>query len=524
MNDENFDKIFGDKLNKGKDFAFTDAKWNKMEKRLDAFHTAGRWRRFLFWSTLPLLALFGLLSWNSWALHQAHNEIYDLTQAVKSLRQEKLTPSVSTTKTSEKGQNFQQLPVFKSDTVYHHIVIKRYDTIFQTVVRRELSHAMPPQQGISTSLNNKKDLEMGLSATLNPSPNAQIIESKSILHNVLMPNKTVSASASTAKMAILENVLTPDTPIHQTAKIVENGYLALDKNDNTPKNDALKNILKTVLDSILKTEIMEKAVIQDSFNVILSDMHKVRIPQKMDSTTAKHPFWINVKKWILPTKKTEKIEESLEKFESAQKTKRLPIIKPVKMVGYEIGASGGLALIDDFSIIRQDGFAIGGSGGILLGERLKIVGEAHYLALSYDLDKITDKQDIPKLNPPSVNDEFLEVWVQQPYWQYALGVQYALTRTRLKPYIGLSIFGQTKLEEHFEYQFKNKLTKETIFIKTKRNEATFQMPFLRFKVGVEYPIFNKFKAQVEGSYDVTLGSSLQFKPLYQVKGTILYRF
>ncbi len=547
MNDENFDKIFGDKLNKGKDFAFTEAKWNKMEKRLDAFQTAGRWQRFVLWSAVPLLALFGLLGWSGWALHQAQKDIHDLTQAVRDLRQEKTTPSVSTAKMPEMGQNTVQSSVLKSDTVYHHIVVKRYDTIFQTVVRRDLSDVAPSaQQGISTSFSNKKEGETGSNRILNPATNPQVIESKSVPNNGLTPEKSDSKPNSDAKTAITENVSTPEksvskpnsdakTPvsdkiltserlINQTTKTAENAPKSVDINDNTPKNDGLKAVSNAVLDSTLKTEITEKAAIQDSFNAILSDIHKVRNPQKTDSTTAKHPLSINAEKQVLPTEKADITEKRLEKPEEQEKKKRLPIIKPLKVAGYEIGVSGGLAIIDGQNIIRQDGFSIGGRGGILLNERLKLVAEAQYVALSYEVNKITDKTDIPMIAPPSPSDEFDEVLIQQPYIHYALGLQYAFMRTRLKPFIGFSIFGQSKLEEQFKYQFENKTTKEYVFVTTKRHEASFQMPFLRFSVGAEYPIFNKFKAQVEGSYDVKLGSSLQFQPLYQVKGAILYRF
>jgi hypothetical protein len=153
-----------------------------------------------------------------------------------------------------------------------------------------------------------------------------------------------------------------------------------------------------------------------------------------------------------------------------------------------------------------------------------LVGEVHYLALSYELNKITDEQDIPKIAPPTQNDEFTEVSIEQPYIHYAVGVQYALTHTRLRPFIGLSVFGQSKLEEQFEYVFKNKITGEDVLVTTKRNESTFQMPFLRFNVGVEYPILGKIKAQLEGSYDVKLGNIPQFQQLYQLKGVVLYRF
>ena len=114
--------------------------------------------------------------------------------------------------------------------------------------------------------------------------------------------------------------------------------------------------------------------------------------------------------------------------------------------------------------------------------------------------------------------------VEQPYWHYSLGLEYALSPKRLKPFVGLSVFGQTKLEEKFEYQFQSLKKRSDVYLYKDRNEDTFQTPFLRFRAGAEYPIYRRIKAQAESSYDVKLLNSPQFRPLWQLKGAILYRF
>ena len=135
MNTESFDKILNSKLNVEKDFLFTENDWQDMERHMDVAQAARRRRWLWFGAALLLLPLFGLLGWNSWALHNAQNTIDGLAQEVKTLRQEKQT-SVPTP--SVFNANDGQQTTTKSDTVYHHIIIKRYDTIFQTVVRREV--------------------------------------------------------------------------------------------------------------------------------------------------------------------------------------------------------------------------------------------------------------------------------------------------------------------------------------------------------------------------------------------------
>ncbi len=492
MNTESFDKILNSKLNVEKDFLFTENDWQDMERHMDVAQAARRRRWLWFGAALLLLPLFGLLGWNSWALHNAQNTIDGLAQEVKTLRQEKQT-SVPTP--SVFNANDGQQTTTKSDTVYHHIIIKRYDTIFQTVVRREVLDAPP---------SSRQDILM--------SPQKGKTEttiSKTVTESIVKPQKTINNKPK------------------QEATASEKPTVGTDKNDVIPKNKEVA--------SIEKPTVTEKDGIKEPLNSATTqpvvDSNQAIVEKKTDTTTIKQPlldtFGIFSQKKIETQKVTESpqmVDKSLEKQAEKEKVKRLPIIKPIKIAGYDIGVSSGLAILDGQNILRQDGFSIGGRGGILLGERWKILGEAEFVALSYEVNKINGVQDIPNITPPTINDELKEVHVGQPYWHYSLGLQYALTRTRLKPYIGVSALGQSKLEEKFEYKFENKLTREDVFVKTKRNDDSFQMPFLRFQAGAEYPIFGKIKAQLEGSYDVNIGNVPQFKPLWQLKGVVLYRF
>ncbi len=475
MNDENFDKIFGDKLKEGKDFAFTEAKWQEMERQLAAFKKDQRWRRMGLWLVLPLFILSGLLGWSTWALQKTQNDIQTLAQELKTLGQRK--------------QLIIKQQSEKSDTIYHHIIVKRYDTIFQTlVVREELSGGVADKQDVLTVV--KKG-------------NADTAFSKVILK----PDKRIANTDQKIET----------TPPQVTGKplIVPNENVLKDvpKMPISPKSLDLTDYDKIVLEEneILKDSIIFKIAVP-------SDTLKAKGDQKADSIKTKSPF--NIK--IDPSIEAE--DTIAEKLLDLQGIKRPPLIKPIHISGCDIGVSGGLAIIDNQNVLRQEGQSIGVRGGILLGERFKIVGEAQYLALSYETNKLTGNLDIPIITAPSTDDEFKEVRVKQPYFYSSLGLQYVLTRTKLKPYVGASALALSKLEEKFEYQFENKLTKEDVLVSTRRNEASFKLPFLRLQTGFEYPIFKKIKAHLEGSYDVNLGNSLRFKPLTQIKVGILYRF
>ncbi len=458
MNDDNFDKIFGDKLKAGKDFPFSEAKWQKMENHLDTYLAERQQKRRWVLLAIPMFALFGLLGVGGLTVYQAQRNIQDLTAEVKALRMENSvmrgTPSVKTE--VEAPQH-----VTKTDTVYRHVVITRYNTVLKTFTgKREWADRGERQPDATKS------------------PNYGKVESATI-DNALKP-----------KLAMGEKAQNQDNSTAQGANVLGNALTIATKEDSTTGNN---------------TALIEK-------NNVKEDEIKANILAKIDSLNKKADKIIEV------------FTASLNKIDDEQGKKPMPIIRPIKPSRYEIGVSKGLAFLTGRNILKQDGNSIGGRVGLLLNEHFKIVAEAQYLALNYSVDKIQETNDIPTINPPTRNDVFLQVKVKQPYWHYALGMEYAIGHQRFKPYVGLSVFGQTKLEEQFEYKFISLRRRNDVFVYTDRNDNSFQKTFLRLRTGVEFPIYKQIKAQVEGSFDIKTRNLPQFQPLWQLKGSVLYRF
>ncbi len=507
MDEQNFDKFFGDHLKTDEDFPFSDDKWDKMKNHLSTQLAEKRRRRLRLWLSIPLVAVLGTLGFMGWSLHNSQQDIRNLTAEIKSLRLENqalLTPSVSTV---------------KSDTVYHHVVVRRYDTIFQTVVRRDFSDGTTIKSNVSHSKTkiigeNKANVK---TTTINDVPkNSSAQMPNSVSKNEMDKGNDGLKTDFTQKEGE-KNVLgtTPssnDTILSANKKrfteTVSNDAIS----EKSPLNNTSEN--NNANDS-LKTAVTQSDALHINKNTPIN---------KESADPPSHALGLMERLHHKKEEKAEKPSEINEPVLEKQVKKSPPIIKPIKIGGYELGVLGGVAAIDGKDIVRQSGFSTGIRGGILLGNHLKIIGEAQFMALSYDVEKITAELDIPNITPPTPNDVFHEVKVQQPYWQYALGLQYGFGNKRLKPYLGTSLVGQSKLEEKFEYQFQNQVTRENIFVITKRHDDTFQLPIIRLNVGVGYPIWRKIQAQIEGSYDFKVNDIPQFKPLWQVKSSFLYRF
>ena len=510
MDDKDFDNIFGDKLKEQKDFPLSEEKWAVLEKQYDHLLAEKRYRRLLLFGSLPLLALLGSLLWTLLSLNNTNKKLNDLMNEIHFLQQQKtgsVTPSVNSgLNTSDVAAiPKSDISIPTSDTVYHKIVVYRYDTIYQTVVRREIieSNAKGFDSKTSQLTIENTGKEQGYKAenaktsiVVNPEnaiifdKNGQPINQKEVKEIQQTNIQQAQLPLKNTDKTKIVNPLNPlDTANHLAAAKPISEHI---KTSDNKQNDTI-NLAKTTPPIKQADSLSEKVVIE-----------KAMPPLSINADTAAKTF-----------------EKALEK----QEAKKRPIINPIKIEGYELGIVGGTAFINNSNILRQTGYNFGLRGGILLGRRLQVIGEAQRLNTSFEVERLDPRLDIPTITPPTPDDEFHGVTVSQPYWQFALGLKYHFNNSkRWQPYVSASIVGQSKLEEAFNYEFTNRVTKENTFVTYRRNDAVFETGILRTGIGVQYRVFGKFHSILEGGYDFKLKSTPQYKPIWQVKLGLLYHF
>ena len=205
MDEQNFDKILKQRMAEERDFPFSDEKWDKMEQKLEDFTAQKRYYRLLWAMALPFVGLLGLLFFVVGQLQDTKRTLLDLKQEVQQLQTEKTDTSI--------GKNtFQKGSVIEKDTVYQHIIIKRYDTIFQTVVQRSLSEAqlLNENKNVITSQKGITELKTNIStaseAIKKENPIKQSnknIQDKDIALQTAIPNKTAIGTVSNNPISIL---------------------------------------------------------------------------------------------------------------------------------------------------------------------------------------------------------------------------------------------------------------------------------------------------------------------------------
>jgi Outer membrane protein beta-barrel domain len=464
MEDKDFDNIFGDKLKKQKDFPFSEQKWTVLERQYDQLLGEKRYKRLLLFGGISLLTLLSSLFCTLSLLNDTNKKLDHLTHEIHFLPQEKmssLTPSVF----------LDDVP--KSDTIFHKIVVYRYDTIYQTVIRRDIF------QSNLNGLNNKNQ--------------------KLITENPLNEQGNKKDNALKSPIIKSENFIILDK---KAELITEKGL-----KDEQPISEQLKTINNKQNDSINLVKTTSTAKPVDSLSEKVVSVKRIS-PLSINADTA-----------------SKNGEKSFEKELEKQKDKKRPIISQLKIKGYELGITGGAAFINNSSIVNQAGFSFGFKGGVLFGRRLQLIGEVQGLNLSFETQRFSQNLNIPTISPPTANVDLRSVNASQLYWQVALGLKYQfMDGKRWQPYLSMGVVGQAASDEEFNYKFINLLTKESINIKSKRKGSEFETGILRTSVGVNYRIRGKFQGFLEGGYDFKFDKSPRYMPIGQVKLGLLYRF
>jgi opacity protein-like surface antigen len=447
MNEQNFDKTLKQKMAEERDFPFSEDKWDKMERKLDDFHAQKRYNRLVWASALSFVGLLGVLLFVMSQLRDTKSALSDLTQRIQ--KGHVAQPSIF-------ADSVRKGTVIQRDTVYHHIIIKRHDTIFQTVVQRGL-----PETEFK---------KMSINKTIIPSE-TKISAIDSAFMSFKKSDLSIPNTVNTDE-ATKSTIDSPNPKIdHINAKV---GQQSADRQVSTPD----KPIPKSEIDT-LKSEIAPP----------------LSIPYQQTGI-------------------------SNEKTSNQPK----PILKPLSLTGYEVGLSSGRAFIGDRDIKQQMGYSIGIRGSIGVRERFKVVGEAQYVGLYYKLNKNATRNDIPTIPPPTGNDELSYIQVRQSAGLMYLGLQYDITRSRLRPFVGVGAVGAFEVERKYNFKFINNLTNVEQVISTKNRSKDFDDVYWRVSAGLSYPVFKKMKVQLEGSFDAPFDHKHYNQPLLQLKGVVVYRF
>lgn len=167
-----------------------------------------------------------------------------------------------------------------------------------------------------------------------------------------------------------------------------------------------------------------------------------------------------------------------------------------------IGILGGFAFPRTQSAKPLNTYLAGISGELAFGRHIRIHSSAEYIPTQFRVTPAGQADlNIPPVTPPTPNDVLSYVQIQQPLWDFSLGLRYVfIPEKRLHPFTSVAWVGEKTLEQTLQYEFKNQVTEEEIFIRVPRAESRFNAKGLRLGLGAEWALANRLSFRFEGTY------------------------
>ncbi|MDX2281560.1 MAG: hypothetical protein NW218_18375 [Saprospiraceae bacterium] len=479
MSDFDFLKEFAKNLDRERLHEPADADWEKLAASLDAQAQAKRRRHLMFAWALPLAAsvafiLLGTLLWQTSS--QADKMQAEIVRLQKELGM-------------KNGVNL-------ADTTVHHVVKIQFDTIYRTVVF-QTSLAYSKQSNF-----HPNNFGQGADSIFQKDQNRQLvnINQKGTESNITFQNesKDTSQSAKPGVETILQKI---------------NGIVTSRPIDAV---DSFSNIRTTPADL---TKIQERSITPDQ------SPFEDRVPQKMDLSML--PF-----NDILPPKSLRK--RSLPSgfdmvvMVPAPAPPRVPLIRRLRPHDTGIGFTGGMVFPQTKDATPRNSYTLGLSGQMAFGNHLRLLAGAEHGWTNFKVNSsVLDNSNIPPPpTPPTPNDELDYVQVDQPLWDFSMGLRYIFApEKRLRPFIGAAWMGEQTQEQTLRYNFKNQVTKEETITLVPRNDARFNANGLQIGMGAEWTFTKRLSLGLEGMYQRQYGASVPLlAERWGMKAGVSYRF
>lgn len=199
------------------------------------------------------------------------------------------------------------------------------------------------------------------------------------------------------------------------------------------------------------------------------------------------------------------------------------IIEPLRPRYFAFNAGCGRAYSLKPQVDNSPGFIAGAEGIIGLSPRLQLWAGADYVHTSYETRVLG--ADVPSVNPPSTSFTFINAEVEQPSWQFGLGLLYRFApEKRFSPYLGVGFTGASLLPYEVTYAFRDEamgIQFETDQVVDPPNGPT---GFLALRAGGEYRLSSAWAGLLHMQYR-TVGAGRESGPpeMISVKIGLKYR-
>ena len=462
MSDFDFLKEFAKNLDRERLHEPADADWDKLAASLDTQERGKRRRRLILAWAFPLaasvvFALLGSLLWQA------------------SSRADKMQAEIVRLQTELGMKN----GIILNDTTVQHVVTIQFDTVYRTVVFQPSS-----AYSIQSSFY-PNNFEQNIDSIYQKSLNKQLvnINQKDTKRNTLLQNVSKDTTLSAKTDA-------------ETSPQKGNGFITA-----KPLN---------AVDSFTNFRTLPADLVKIHENLTFPNQGPVkdRDPQKMD--LAMLPFNDillpkSLRKQSLPN------AFDMAVLVSAPGPLRVPLIRRLRPHDAMIGFTGGMVFPQTKDAIPRNSYILGMNGQMTFGNHLRLLAGAEHGWTNFKVNSSAlDNSNIPQPpTPPTPNDELDYVQVDQPFWDFSMGLRYIFApEKRLRPFIGAAWIGEQTQEQTLRYNFKNQVTEEETITLVPRNDARFNANGLQIGMGAEWTFTTRLSLGLEGMYQRQYGASV----------------
>lgn len=358
------------------------------------------------------------------------------------------------------------------DTTVQHIALIQYDTIYRTLV---------------VQLHSGYSLE----SDFNPNNNHADSIAKKIQNQFVAKNKPQGVGTNNP----LQN---KSNEVKSLAQVTETGGEVIQKKSNEFLTDgginlpdSVANIPESPTDSV-KTEA----------GATVSDQ-----PHIEDSSTQKSNITV-----MIP----------------APHNLRVPLLRRLRPHDAMIGFTSGMLFPQTKDAIPRNSYTLGLNGQIAFGRHLRLLAWAEHGWTTFKVNGSTlDNSNIPPPpTPPTPDDVFDYVQVEQPLWDFSLGLRYVfLPGKPLHPFIGAAWVGEQTQEQKLKYEYRNQVTEEEIYTLVPRDDSRFNPNGLQISLGAEWLFTKSLSLVLEGIYQRQYGTSVPLlKERWGLKTGLAYSF
>lgn len=437
MSEFDFDKEFADHIRKERLFEPTDAEWDKVAAELDASEAQKRRRRRIFLWAVPLAAS-AAFAFLGIALLRAYTRVGAMQVEITRL----------------KIQVADKSSITLTDTSVRHFSVIQYDTVY----RRTVVVQNPMTWGVGQG-EYRNDID------LTDKPELQKSNIRSTV-SFLDEKKNIETR-------IREGANTEPSPHVSTADSL--GAIKNDQSGITLGSEpAMAKIKYPDTDSTARDNDLTSIKPLPSIQLQgLQNKEKYRLP--------------DMGLLLIPAPTESRHDKLIRRFRPHDVT---------------AGITGGMVFPQTQSAKPLDTYSAGLTGELAFGRHIRLRGSAEYVPTQFRVTPAGQIElNIPLLTPPTPNDVLNYVQIKQPLWDFSLGLRYAFVpEKRLRPFISAAWVGEKTLEQTLQYEFKNQVTEEEIFIRVPRAESRFNANGLRLGLGVEWALTNRLSFQLEGTY------------------------